>query len=70
MPLKPLDETYTTHQIAQMIQVDPSTVTKWAEKGLIQFYRTPGGHRRITGRDLLSFLQAHKMPIPEELVPA
>lgn len=58
---------YTTHDVAKLIQVDPSTVSKWVDKGLLLAFRTPGGHRRVRADDLRSFLSAYKMPIPEEL---
>ena len=64
LPLKPL---YTTHDVARMIQVDASTVSKWIDKGTLLAFRTPGGHRRVRQGDLRGFLQAHKMPVPEEL---
>lgn len=58
---------YTTHDVAKMIQVDPSTVSKWIDKNLLLAYRTPGGHRRVRLNDLRSFLVAHEMPVPDEL---
>src|SRR5579872_4130792 len=48
-------------------QVDASTVNKWIDKGILTAYRTPGGHRRVRGPDLRTFLVAHEMPVPEEL---
>ena len=62
--LKPL---YTTHDVAKLIQVDASTVSKWIDKGALLAYRTPGGHRRVREGDLRGFLEAHKMPVPDEL---
>jgi excisionase family DNA binding protein len=52
-----------------MIQVSPSTVLSWIEKGLLPAYRTPGGHRRVDSSALLRFLREHEMPIPRELAP-
>jgi excisionase family DNA binding protein len=62
-----MDQLYTTHDISRLLQVDPSTVSKWIDKGILVAFRTPGGHRRVRAADLRSFLIAHQMPMPEEL---
>ena len=61
------DTLYTTHDISRLLQVDPSTVSKWIDRGILVAFRTPGGHRRVRAGDLRSFLIAHEMPVPEEL---
>jgi len=61
------DTLLTSHQVGGLIQVNPTSVNKWVEEGLIPAFRTPGGHRRIKAIDLISFLDAHKMPIPRDL---
>jgi len=58
---------YTTHEISRLLQVDPSSVSKWIDRGLLLAFRTPGGHRRVRGSDLRTFLEEHHMPIPDEL---
>ncbi len=62
-----MDALYTTHDISQLLQVDPSTVSKWIDRGILTAFRTPGGHRRVRSTDLRTFLIAHQMPVPEEL---
>ncbi len=62
-----MDQLYTTHDISRMLQVDPSTVSKWIDRGILIAFRTHGGHRRVRAADLRSFLIAHQMPMPEEL---
>lgn len=62
-----MDKLYTTHDVAKLIQVDPSTVTKWIDRGILVAYRTPGRHRRVQARHLRDLLVAHQMPVPEEL---
>lgn len=57
----------TTHDLAAMLQMDPSTISKWVDKGMLLAYRTPGGHRRIRAQDTIDFLQRHGIPIPPEL---
>lgn len=60
---------FTSHDVARMVQVSPSTVLGWVDRGLLAAYRTPGGHRRIDGVALVRFLREHAMPIPKELAP-
>src|SRR5262245_52402968 len=62
-----MDQLYTTHDISRLLQVDPSTVSKWIDRGILVAFRTPGGHRRVRSTDLRTFLIAHQMPVPEEL---
>src|ERR1700716_1347801 len=64
-----MDNLLTTHDISQLVQVDPSTVSKWIDKGILMAFRTPGGHRRVRSADLRNFLIAHQMPVPAELGP-
>src|SRR5258708_13265398 len=62
-----MEELFTTHDISRLLQVDPSTVSKWIDKGILMAFRTPGGHRRVRSADLRNFLIVHQMPVPEEL---
>jgi excisionase family DNA binding protein len=57
----------TSHQAADLIQVNPSSVNKWVKEGRIPAYRTPGGHRRIQAADLVAFLTEYAMPVPVPL---
>src|SRR5437762_4513299 len=67
LPSGTTDSLYTTHDISQLLQVDPSTVSKWIDRGILTAFRTPGGHRRVRSTDLRTFLITHQMPIPDEL---
>lgn len=60
----------TSHQVGQLLQVNPSSINKWIGDGRIEAFRTPGGHRRIRAGDLVTFLEQYEMPIPEVLKPA
>ncbi len=60
----------STFAIAEMLHVDPGSVSNWLDLGLLRAHRTPGGHRRVETEDLIQFLRDHKMPIPKELAPA
>jgi excisionase family DNA binding protein len=58
----------TSSEVGELLQVNPSSVKKWVDDGLLAAFRTPGGHRRIRVADLVDFLDAHKMPIPRDLL--
>ncbi len=58
---------YTSHQVGNLLQVNPSSVVKWINDGLLQAFRTPGGHRRVAALELVRFAQHHGMPVPDEL---
>lgn len=59
---------FTTGEISDLIHVHQTTVIDWIEKGMLSSYKTPGGHRRISREDLLTFLAKHKMPVPNALI--
>lgn len=61
---------YSSAQIARMIGVDPTSVNRWIDGGRLNAFRTPGGHRRVVEAELVAFLQAMGMPLPESLQPA
>lgn len=64
------DRLLTSHEVGDLLQVNPSSVKKWVNEGRIAAFRTPGGHRRIRVSDLLDFLARHAMPIPRLLAAA
>ncbi|MDP2270022.1 MAG: response regulator [Archangium sp.] len=57
----------TSHEVASLVQVSPSSVLKWIEQGKLRAFRTPGGHRRVASDELVDFLRAHRLPVPREL---
>ncbi|MBX3228584.1 MAG: response regulator [Labilithrix sp.] len=61
------DQLLTSSEVGELLQVNPSSVKKWVDDGLLLAFRTPGGHRRIRAADLVSFLVRHEMPIPADL---
>jgi excisionase family DNA binding protein len=62
------EQLLTSSEVGELLQVNPSSVKKWVDDGLLAAFRTPGGHRRIRVADLVDFLGAHKMPIPRDLL--
>jgi len=66
----PPETLLTSYQVGELLQVNPSSVNKWVKDGRLPAFRTPGGHRRIRAADLVSFLNAHCMPIPRPLADA
>jgi excisionase family DNA binding protein len=62
-----MDKLYTTYDVANLLQVDASTVSKWIDRSILLAFRTPGGHRRVRAGDLRNFLISHQMPVPAEL---
>jgi excisionase family DNA binding protein len=61
------EKIFSSHAVGTLLQANPSTVIRWIDSGQLKAYRTPGGHRRVRERDLLSFLHNFKMPVPRGL---
>ena len=57
----------TTHQIAGLLGVSERTVANWIDRGHLEAFRTPGGHRRVAPKDRRTFLHTRDIPVPEEL---
>lgn len=61
-------ETFTTGEIAKMINVHTRTIAKWFDQGKLRGYREPGSQiRRIPREALLAFLNEYGLAIPPEL---
>ncbi len=47
----------TPPELAKLLGINPSTVKRWVDKGILPSDTTPGGHRRINQDQLHSFLK-------------
>jgi excisionase family DNA binding protein len=52
-------------EACQLLQVNEATLRRWADRGLVRSYRTPGGHRRFAQEDLRA-LTERSHPSPAE----
>jgi excisionase family DNA binding protein len=44
-------------EVAEVLQVSPKTVTRWAKEGKLASRRTLGGHRRYARADIESLVK-------------
>src|SRR3984957_14602307 len=58
---------FTSHQVGNLLQVNPSSGVKWINDGLLQAFRTTGGHCRVAAVELVRFAHHHGMPVPDKL---
>jgi excisionase family DNA binding protein len=49
-------------EAAAYLGVSPASLRKWCDKGLVAFYRTPGGQRRFSHADLEKFKDSMRRP--------
>jgi excisionase family DNA binding protein len=61
-----MKEAYGPYEIAELLDVAPSSIGLWIEKGFLEAFKTPGGHRRIYREELVRFLNRHNIPVPDE----
>lgn len=58
---------FTTHQAARLFGVSIPTVASWCDTGVLEFHRTPGGHRRIARDTLVAYAKERGVPLPREM---
>lgn len=51
------DRWLTLGQACRVLNVDESTLRRWADAGQVRTFRTPGGHRRFAERDVRAIVQ-------------
>jgi excisionase family DNA binding protein len=57
------DRYFRSGELARLLHVDESTVKRWADRGLIRCYRTPGGHRKFTSQQVLEFIRQYRYEV-------
>lgn len=57
----------STLHVARLLGVSHQSVANWIDSGKLRAGKTPGGHRRVNPDDLVTFLKAQKLDIPDEL---
>lgn len=50
----------SSREVAQMLNVNPSSVKRWADEGKLPCFRTPGGHRRFERVHVEGFRKDHQ----------
>jgi excisionase family DNA binding protein len=56
--LQPAEPRYLrTAQVAELLQVSPKTVSRWAQEGMLPYFRTLGGHRRYPDAEIWALLE-------------
>lgn len=61
---------FSTGDIARFCQVTPATVVNWIKAGKLDVYVTPGGQYRMDSDEFVKFMQANRLPLPEDLQPS
>lgn len=61
-----MEDVFTVYKASQYCKVSSQTIINWIDSGYIAAYKTPGGHRRISRKDLEAFMVKQGIPIPEE----
>lgn len=56
-----------TTDISKACGVTIQTVQSWIDRGVLQAFRTPGGHRRVKREDFLKFLEKFQFPLYDEI---
>lgn len=59
----------TTRQAADKLGVSVPTVQQWVERGLLQSWKTEGGHRRISRASVLELLESQRRAGEESRIP-
>jgi excisionase family DNA binding protein len=54
-------EFYSTAELARLLNVNASTVKRWANSGRLHCYKTIGGHRRFSLKQVREFIMAYNL---------
>jgi excisionase family DNA binding protein len=58
---------YTPRQAAELLGVTAETLNRWADAGKVEVYRTPGGHRRYPGSELVRLTSRAALNVEQEV---
>ncbi len=58
-------KTYSSAGLARMLDVNESTVKRWADSGYIECVKTKGGHRRFSTSAVMKFVHENKHALSE-----
>lgn len=71
---EPESELLLPHEAAEMLRLDPKTLTRWYHRGLIPAVVLPSGHHRFYASDIEAILRGHQVsrapvakPIPGQM---
>lgn len=53
-------------EVATLLQVSRRSVAAWAQRGLIPYIETPGGHRRFRAADIRALVASLRRVVDEE----
>jgi excisionase family DNA binding protein len=56
--------------ISEFCMVSTCTVRRWIKDNDLHALKLPGGHFRVTVKDLTAFLKKHKIPFDNSLIQA
>lgn len=71
MPEATVEKSFcTTREAAALLGVSVGTVQLWVESGLLQAWKTAGGHRRVLRDSVDRLLHRKPAPSPVDVVPA
>lgn len=59
---------FSTQDLAKLLNINVSTVKRWADNGQLPCIKTPGGHRRFRLEDVYTFLESQGI-CPRSLAP-
>ncbi len=57
------DRYYSTRELAKLFRVNESTIKRWADKGELKCFKTPGGHRKYTPEHVVEFISKYRYEI-------
>ncbi len=57
----------SSKQVAGILGVNESSVKRWADSGMLNCYRTPGGHRKFRREDILSFSRKYEYELRSDI---